>query len=772
LNKLNASINIPAREINLDGQTIKLKTHQWDRVKKVSQRQPRVCKTDPRPRENKYEKVEDTTESNEGSQRPVTERVGETPTKPSRAESLAEDEQVERLQQWQTVLPQTIQLEPRTLLVMRAKIMDARRRSSPKAITKGWIQTEPIEMPFRGIYAARTVSNVFASSELIDIEKRMIRVRNPKLADNSITKQSAKETVYCTTQLVNTSLERITLQAGTKIADIYDITQEDLIDGVTEDDVSYGPRVLKADRYPKQLDPKVREQNAHVPKLLEEKLNHLTEEEKRIVRPALLDYQDLFKKTEDGIIPCTDLGYHDKGDARPVKRNPYRIPYALRDELRGQIEEMVNKGVLTKTATEWAAPVILIRKKSTDGTIKYRFCADFRGLNAVTKIPVFSMPLVQENLDRLNGNQYFSFVDLKDAYYHIKIKPEDKHKTGITTPFGTYQYERLAFGLAGSPYTFTRVMDKVLLGLGSITCLVFMDDVLVFGRLLQEHTDRLREIFGRLRTAKLTLNLEKCHFTKDSVEYLGHCVTREGVKPSEDKVRAIREYPRPRTVTEVRSFLGLSGCYRQYIPNYAEISRPLSVLTKKDHDFQWDRDQEVAFNRLKTEISSDTVLACPSMDPTHEFRLHTDANDHGISAVLAKVQEGKERPVSYASRQLIPAEEKLSVTKEELLAVVYGTKQFRCYLYGRKFTLVTDHRALCWLLKLRDPSAKLTRWALRLSEFEYTVLHRPGRYHCVPDGLSCHIATLTLEGQVTRPEVKAEQEIDKFCRKVKEELGQ
>jgi hypothetical protein len=159
------------------------------------------------------------------------------------------------------------------------------------------------------------------------------------------------------------------------------------------------------------------------------------------------------------------------------------------------------------------------------------------------------MPLVQENLDRLNGNQYFSFVDLKDAYYHIEIRSEDKHKTGIVTPFGPYHYECLAFGLAGSPYTFTRVMDEVLLGLGNVTCLVFMDDVLNFGRTLQEHTDRLKEVFERLRTAKLMVNLKKCHFVKDQVEYVEHCVTREGVRPSEAKVRAIRNYPRSCNVT-------------------------------------------------------------------------------------------------------------------------------------------------------------------------------------------------------------------------------
>jgi hypothetical protein len=160
------------------------------------------------------------------------------------------------------------------------------------------------------------------------------------------------------------------------------------------------------------------------------------------------------------------------------------------------------------------------------------------------------------------------------------------------------------------------------------------------------------------------------------------------------------------------------------------------------------------------------------MNPDHEFRLHTDASDHGISAVLAQVQDGKERPIIYASRQLNPAEKKLTVTEKELLAVVYGTKQFRCYLYGRNFSHVKDNRALCWLLKIKDPSAKLTRWALRLSEFKYTVVHRPGKYHAVPDALSRHIATLTTEGSVTRSDVKAEQDLDMFCKRVKDSLDQ
>jgi hypothetical protein len=177
-------------------------------------------------------------------------------------------------------------------------------------------------------------------------------------------------------------------------------------------------------------------------------------------------------------------------------------------------------------------------------------------------------------------------------------------------------------------------------------------------------------------------------------------VTRDGVKPSPEKVRAIPAYPRPHTVKDVRAFLGLSGYYRQYIPRYAEISRPLTHLTKKDQEFHWTTEQEQAFERLKTALSSERVLAYPRTDPAHEFQLHTDASDQRISAVLTQIQNGQERPISYASRQLNTAEKKL--------ALIFGTKQYRCYLYGRKVILVSDHRALCWLLKLQYTSAKLT----------------------------------------------------------------
>jgi hypothetical protein len=366
-------------------------------------------------------------------------------------------------------------------------------------------------------------------------------------------------------------------------------------------DVKGTQKICGLDRYPKQMDPKVREQNVRIPELLKGKLEHLTKRELDAIRPVVLKYQDLFKKTEDGTIPYTGYGSHEirTGDARPVKKQPYRVPYALRDEMKRQIEEMKERGVLSEAATEWAAPVILVHKKSPDGTPKHRFCADFRGLNAITQVPVYTMPLVQEYIDRLNGNRYFTLIDMQDAYHHIPIKPEDKPKTGIKTLLGSYQYERLAFGLAGAPSTFTKVIDRVLLGLGTVTCLIYMDNILIFAKTIEEHAERLGQVFEWLRSARFTLNLAKCHFAEGQVEYLGHCVTQDGVRPSEGKVKAIKNFPRPRTVRDVKSFLGLSGYYRQYIPNYAGLGQPLTASTKKGHRFSWGRSTGKGFSEAE-----------------------------------------------------------------------------------------------------------------------------------------------------------------------------
>jgi hypothetical protein len=239
-----------------------------------------------------------------------------------------------------------------------------------------------------------------------------------------------------------------------------------------------------------------------------------------------------------------------------------------------QIDDMLEKGVITPCASPWAAPVIFVPKKSPDGTPKYRFCTDFRGLNSVTITSVYPILDIKSNLSLMAGSKCFTLLDIENAYWNIPIKEEDKDKTGFVTPFCSFGYEKMAFWLSGSPATFSKVMDAVLIGLRDVECLVYLDDILLFSETIQDHARRMRLVFDRIEEANFKLDIAKCTFGVPKVAYLGHVVSQEGVAPDPSKVTAIWNFPRPKTVRDVRAFLGLSGYYRYFIKEYAAISLP------------------------------------------------------------------------------------------------------------------------------------------------------------------------------------------------------
>jgi len=237
---------------------------------------------------------------------------------------------------------------------------------------------------------------------------------------------------------------------------------------------------------------------------------------------VMKEYYDLFLYDHSGLLPCTYKGFHGikTGEALPINKIPYKVPFALKDEMKKQLDEMIQRGVITPSYSEWAAPVVLVKKKSLDGTPKYRFSTDFRGLNAVTKIPVYPIPDIKGNLSVMAGSRYFTLLDFQSAYWHIPIHPDDKDNTGFITPFGSFRYERLAYGLAGAPSTFQRIMDVTLMGLKDIYSLVYLDDILIFSDSIEEHARRIRMVLDRIREAKFKLNLGKCTFAAREVSYL------------------------------------------------------------------------------------------------------------------------------------------------------------------------------------------------------------------------------------------------------------
>ena len=443
------------------------------------------------------------------------------------------------------------------------------------------------------------------------------------------------------------------------------------------------------------------------------------------------EYTDVFSQGDDdlGNTPLLEHGIETHG---PPLRQPYRRQNpAVRREEMTQVQQMLSSSVIRPSNSPWASPVVMVRKK--DGSL--RFCVDFRQLNAATVKDAHPLPRIDDLLDALHGAKWFSTLDLKSGYWQVPIAEQDKEKTAFRTSSGQlYEFNQVPFGLCNAPATFSRLMDRVLAGLHWETCLFYLDDIIVFSSTWEEHLARLREVFERLRHAKLKLGAPKCTFAAKEVSYLGHRVTEEGLLPDPSLLAAIRDIPPPKTATEVRSFLGLAGYYRRYVKGFAAIAAPLHALTRKDALFHWSEDCQAAFDQLKNRLTTSPITAFP--DFSQAFRLYTDASTAGLGAILAQVRDGKERIICCASRALNKAEKSYPATKLECLAIVWAVAKFRPYLMAIPFEVYTDHYALQWLTTMRTGSALLHRWSAALEEYDYTVRHRPGKVQTHVDGLS------------------------------------
>ena len=454
--------------------------------------------------------------------------------------------------------------------------------------------------------------------------------------------------------------------------------------------------------------------------------------ERRKFADLVFSFADVFA------ISNTDLGRTNKlkhridtGVAKPVRQSVRRIPPHQRDHVRRLLDEMLSKGVVEQSTSPWASPIVLVRKK--DGSI--RFCVDYRKVNEITRKDAYPLPRIDTTLDTLAGSHWFSTIDLLSGYWQVEMEEEDREKTAFCTTEGLFQFKVMPFGLCNAPATFQRLMDLVLAGLQWSQCLVYIDDVIILGRSFEEHLDNLKQVFQRLREAGLKVKPSKCAFFQHEVTYLGHIISNNGVSADPEKVARVTSWPVPKSKKEVQSFLGFANYYRRFIKNFAEIAKPLHRLTEKNAKFNWTIDHQVAFEDLRKQLSTTPVLAHPDFRRT--FILDTDASDSGLGAVLSQMDEnGRERVVAYGSRLLSKSERQYCVTRRELLAVVSFVKHFRPYLVGKKFVLRTDHGALTWLQKFKQPEGQLARWLEQLQELEFEIVHRKGSRHNNADALS------------------------------------
>lgn len=456
----------------------------------------------------------------------------------------------------------------------------------------------------------------------------------------------------------------------------------------------------------------------------------LSADQQSDVKQLLAEYADVFSNKPG----CTSLAEHriETGSAKPVRQHPYRLPHAYRDTVQEELRDMLEHGIIETSTSEWASPIVLVPKK--DGSL--RMCVDYRKLNSVSEADAYPMPRIDELIDRLGGAKFITTLDLTRGYWQVPVAQESRAKTAFTTPFGLYQFTVMPFGLHGAPATFQRIMDSLLNGAGSYSA-AYLDDLVIYSGNWQEHLQHLREVLQRLREAGLTAKPAKCQFGTNSCVYLGHIVGGGEVRPEVAKSQAVADFPPPTTKKDVRAFLGLTGYYRRFVPDYATIALPLTDLTRKaaPNSVVWTAECDTAFTELKRRLTSAPVLKSPDFD--REFILQTDASERGIGAVLSqRAVDGEEHPIAYYSRKLLPREERYATVEKECLAIKLGVQAFRVYLLGRKFVVQTDHRSLEWLHRLKENNARLTRWSLSLQPYIFTVEHRAGRDNANADGLS------------------------------------
>ncbi|XP_070668685.1 uncharacterized protein [Malus domestica] len=439
-------------------------------------------------------------------------------------------------------------------------------------------------------------------------------------------------------------------------------------------------------------------------------------------------YPDVFPDDLPRLPPDRDVEFSIEllPGTDPISLTPYRMAPAELRELKIQLQELLDKGFIQPSSSPWGAPVLYVRKK--DGTL--RLCIDYRQLNRVTIKNRYPLPRIDDLFDQLKGACVFSKIDLRSGYYQLKIKDEDVPKTAFRTRYGHYEFLVMPFGLTNAPAAFMRLMNEVFQQYLDKFVIVFIDDILVYSKSKADHIRHLNLVLKKLREHQLYAKFSKCQFWLTEVAFLGHVVSTQGIQVDPQKIAAVENWEQPRTVTEVRSFLGLAGYYRRFVQDFSMIALPLTKLTRKDVKFEWDENCERSFQQLKYCLTHAPVLVLP--DDSGNFEIYSDASLNGLGCVLMQ----HNRVIAYASRQLKNHERNYPTHDFELAAIVFALKIWRHYLYGEKCKIFTDHKSLQYLFTQHDLNLRQRRWMELLSGYDCTIEYHPGRANVVVDALS------------------------------------
>ena len=480
-----------------------------------------------------------------------------------------------------------------------------------------------------------------------------------------------------------------------------------------------------------EKDQKLSELPQHMTSLFERSIQYLSKAEQEQLKTFMIRYADQFSKDDFDIGFC-DVIEHEiiTKDVPPVKQNPRRLGPEQRIAADKIVEELLERGLVKPSKSAWASPIVMVKKK--DNT--YRMCIDYREVNKHSTLDAYPLPTVNQCISQLSQARWFCSTDLACGYWQVKVDENSKNKTAFCTRRGLFEWEVMPFGLSSACATFQRLMETILCEMRFDELLIYLDDILIWGRNVEETLERLGKFLDKLKSANLKLKPNKCSLFQKEVQFLGHIVSDKGISCDPTKIEAIKSWKVPSNVKELKSFLGLCNYYKKFIDNYSTLAKPLTELTSLKVEFSWNEGCQRAFEQLKQSLISAPILGYPKNDGL--FILDTDASDVGIGAVLSQVQNDQEVVITYGSRTLSPQEKNYCVTQKELLAIIHHIKIFKDYLLGKHFKVRTDHWSLKYLQHFREPEGQLARWLDFLQPFDFEIIVRPGKNHGNADALS------------------------------------
>lgn len=478
---------------------------------------------------------------------------------------------------------------------------------------------------------------------------------------------------------------------------------------------------------------------------LDIQMDHMSDPQKNAINSLVTRCASLFSKPDEKLTYTTTV----VGEIRTTTNSPvytryYPYPMPLKEEVEGQIRQLLEDGIIRPSRSPYNSPVWVVPKKpDSKGNKQYRVVIDYRKLNLVTIADRYPIPEINEVLSQLGKNKFFTVLDLKSGFHQIPLKESDVEKTAFSINNGKYEFVRLPFGLKNAPSIFQRALDDILRNHIGKICFVYIDDIIIFSKTEDDHVRHIQDIFHTLNRARMKVQLDKCRFFEKQVEFLGFVVSPDGIRTSPAKVEAITSFPVPKTLKDLRSFLGLSGYYRRFIRDYAKVAKPLSALLRGENgrtsktkssktEIHLDNEALEAFQKLKNSLTStDLILMYPDFGKV--FQLTTDASQFAIGAVLSQ----DDRPITFISRTLSKAEEMYATNEKEMLAIFWALGALRSYLYGSaKVQIITDHQPLTFALSNKNHNNKLKRWKAFLEEFDYELQYKPGKTNVVADALS------------------------------------